>query len=134
MIYGIGTDLCDIRRITATVGRRGDRFAERVLGPAELAVFHARRARAEARGLRFLATRFLAKEAFSKAIGLGIRSPMTWQACEILNEPSGKPFVRLSGALAQWFEARGLVAHVTVTDEADYAASFVVIETRNPTP
>jgi holo-[acyl-carrier protein] synthase len=134
MIYGIGTDLCDIRRITATVGRRGERFAERVLGPAELAVFHARRARAEGRGLRFLATRFSAKEAFSKAIGLGIRSPMTWRACEILNEPSGKPFVRLSGELAAWFEARGLVAHVTVTDEADYAASFVVVETRNPTP
>jgi holo-[acyl-carrier protein] synthase len=134
MIFGIGTDLCDIRRITATVGRRGERFAERVLGPAELAVFHARRARAEGRSLRFLATRFSAKEAFSKAIGLGIRSPMTWRACEILNEPSGKPFVRLSGELAQWFEARGLVAHVTVTDEADYAASFVVVETRNLTP
>ena len=134
MIYGIGTDLCDIRRITATVGRRGDRFAERVLGPAELAVFHARRARAEGRGLRFLATRFSAKEAFSKAIGLGIRAPMAWRACEILNEPSGKPFVLLSGKLAQWFEARGLVAHVTVTDEADYAASFVVVETRNATP
>jgi len=134
MIYGIGTDLCDIRRITATVGRRGDRFAERVLGPAELAVFHARRARAEGRGLRFLATRFSAKEAFSKAIGLGIRSPMTWRACEILNEPSGKPYVRLSGELAAWFEARELVAHVTVTDEADYAASFVVVETRSSAP
>ena len=55
---------------------------------------------------------------------------MTWRACEILNEPSGKPFVRLSGVLAEWFEARGLVAHVTVTDETDYAASFVVVETR----
>ena len=134
MIYGIGTDLCDIRRIAATVGRRGERFAERVLGPAELAVFHARRARAEVRGLRFLASRFSAKEAFSKAIGLGLRSPMTWRACEILNEPSGKPVVHLSGDLAAWFEARSLVAHVTVTDEADYAASFVVVETRNPTP
>ncbi len=134
MIYGIGTDLCDIRRITATLGRRGERFAERVLGPAELTVFRARRARAEGRGLRFLATRFSAKEAFSKAIGLGIRSPMTWRACEILNEPSGKPFVRLSGELARWFEARQLAAHVTVTDEADYAASFVVIETRNHAP
>ena len=134
MIYGIGTDLCDIRRITATVARRGERFAQRVLGPAELAVFHARHARAEGRGLRYLATRFSAKEAFSKAIGLGIRAPMTWRACEILNEPSGKPFVRLSGELALWFEARGLVAHVTVTDEADYAASFVVVETRNTIP
>jgi len=134
MIYGIGTDLCDIRRITATLGRRGERFAERVLGPAELAVYRARRIRAEGRGLRFLATRFSAKEAFSKAIGLGIRSPMTWRACEILNEPSGKPVLRLSGELARWFDARGLVAHVTLTDEADYAASFVVVETRNPAP
>ena len=131
MIYGIGTDLCDIRRIAATLGRRGDRFAERVLGATELSVFHARRARAESRGLRFLATRFSAKEAFSKAIGLGIRLPMTWHACEILNEPSGKPVVHLSGELAHWFEARGLAAHVTVTDEADYAASFVVVETRS---
>lgn len=135
MIYGIGTDICDIRRIAATMARRGgDRFAERVLGPAELQVFRARRERVEARGLRFLATRFSAKEAFSKAIGLGIRWPMTWKACEILNEPSGKPFVRLSGELATWFEARGLVAHVTVTDETDYAASFVVVQTREPTP
>ncbi|HSQ71166.1 MAG TPA: holo-ACP synthase [Rubrivivax sp.] len=130
MIYGIGTDICDIRRIEATWVRRGERFAERVLGDAELQVFHGRRARAPARGLRFLATRFSAKEAFSKAVGLGIRSPMTWRACEILNEPSGKPFVRLSGVLSEWFEARGLVAHVTVTDETDYAASFVVVETR----
>ena len=129
MIYGIGTDLCDVRRIEATLGRRGDRFAERVLGPAELQVFHARRARVGARGVRFLATRFSAKEAFSKAIGLGIRSPMTWRACQILNEPSGKPFVRLSGELADWFAARSLVAHVTVTDESDYAASVVVVET-----
>jgi len=130
MIYGIGTDVCDIRRIEATHARRGERFAERVLGPAELQVFHARLARAPARGVRFLATRFSAKEAFSKAIGLGIRSPMTWRACEILNEPSGKPFIRLSGGLADWFEARRLLAHVTVTDETDYAASFVVVEIR----
>ena len=129
MIYGVGTDLCDVRRIEAALARHGDRFAERVLGPDELRVFHARRARSPERSLRFLATRFSAKEAFSKAIGLGIRSPMTWRACEILNEPSGKPFIRLSGELAAWFAARSLVAHVTVTDETDYAASFVVVET-----
>jgi holo-[acyl-carrier protein] synthase len=128
MIVGIGTDICDIRRISSTLERRGERFAERVLGPAELSVFHARRARTPARGLRFLATRFSAKEAFSKAIGLGIRSPMTWRACE--NEPSGKPYVQLSGLLAEWFDAKGWVAHVTVSDETDYAASFVVVETR----
>lgn len=129
MIVGIGTDLCDLRRITATWERRGERFAERILGPRELQVFHARLARAPARGVRFLATRFSAKEAFSKAIGLGIRSPMTWRACEILNEPGGKPVVRLSGELADWFAARGWVAHVSVTDETDYAAAYVVVET-----
>jgi holo-[acyl-carrier protein] synthase len=134
VIVGIGTDVCDIRRIEATMQRRGDRFAERVLGPAELQVFHARRARTPARGLRYVATRFSAKEAFSKAIGLGIRSPMTWRGCEILNEASGKPYIRLSGELKTWFEARGWVAHVTVTDETDYAASFVVVEARPPSP
>jgi holo-[acyl-carrier protein] synthase len=128
MIHGIGTDICDIRRLRATLARRGDRFAEKVLGPAELQIFHARRARAEVRGVAYLATRFSAKEAFSKAIGLGMRMPMTWRACEILNLPSGAPVVRLNGALADWFAERGLRAHVTLTDETDYAASFVVVE------
>jgi holo-[acyl-carrier protein] synthase len=128
MIYGIGTDLCDVRRIAATLGRRGDRFAEKVLGPRELDVWRARRVRVEARGLRYLATRFSAKEAFSKAIGLGIHQPMSWRECEILNAASGKPEIALSGALAQWFTARRLQAHVSVTDESDYASTFVVVE------
>jgi phosphopantetheinyl transferase (holo-ACP synthase) len=57
-----------------------------------------------------------------------MRMPMTWRACEILNLPSGAPVVRLNGALADWFAAQGLQAHVTLTDESDYAASFVVVE------
>jgi holo-[acyl-carrier protein] synthase len=129
VIFGIGTDVCDIRRIERAMQRHGDRFAQKVLGARELEVFRARRARAPARALRFVATRFAAKEAFSKAIGLGMRWPMTWRACEIVNARSGKPEVVLGGELAQWFAARGLVAHVTVTDESDYAAAFVIIET-----
>ena len=132
MIYGIGTDICDVRRIAATFARRGERFAERVLGAQELAVFRARRARVEARGISYLATRFSAKEAFSKAVGMGMHMPMTWRDCEILNDPSGKPRIQLHGALAVWFEARQLQAHVSVTDETDYAATFVVVEHRNP--
>jgi holo-[acyl-carrier-protein] synthase len=128
MIYGIGTDVCDIRRIKATFTRRGDRFAERVLGPHEIEVFHQRHAKVEARGISYLATRFSAKEAFSKAIGLGMRMPMTWRDCEVIKAPSGKPCIRLHGELAAWFESRGLRAHVTVTDETDYAAAFVVVE------
>ena len=128
MIFGIGTDICDVRRITATLARRGDRFAERVLGPHEIEVFRARRARVEARGISYLATRFSAKEAFSKAIGMGMRLPMTWRDCEVVKAASGKPQIRLHGELAVWFEARRLRAFVTITDETDYAASFVVVE------
>jgi holo-[acyl-carrier protein] synthase len=132
MIYGIGTDICDLRRIRATWARRGDRFAERILGPQELLVFHSRLARVEARGMAYLATRFSAKEAFSKAIGLGMHLPMSWRACEILNLPGGRPSVQLHGVLAAWFEARRLRAHVTLSDEADTATSFVVVEQLPP--
>ena len=128
MIYGVGTDICDVRRIAASLARRGDRFAERVLGPHEIEVFRARRAKVEARGISYLATRFSAKEAFSKAIGTGMHMPMTWRACEVVKAPSGKPQIRLHGELAAWFEAKRLRAHLSITDETDYAASFVVVE------
>ncbi len=129
MIYGIGTDICDIRRIAATLSRRGERFATKVLGPHEIEVYRERHAKVPTRGVSYLATRFAAKEAFSKAIGLGLRMPMTWRACEVIKAPSGKPQIKLHGALSAWFEARGLSAHVSVSDETDYAAAFVVVET-----
>ena len=128
MIYGIGTDICDVRRIRASLERHGDRFAEKVLSEAELATWRKRGARWPERGVRYLATRFSAKEAFSKAIGMGMRMPMTWRLCEINNLPSGQPVIVLHGVLREWFEERKLTAHVTVTDETDYAASFVVVE------
>jgi holo-[acyl-carrier protein] synthase len=128
MIYGIGTDICDVRRIRTSVERHGERFAQRVLSDAELATWRTRSARWPERGLRYLATRFSAKEAFSKAIGLGMRMPMSWRLCEIGKLPSGKPVIVLHGGLKVWFEAQGLSAHVSVTDETDYAASFVVVE------
>lgn len=134
MITGIGTDLCDIRRIEAALQRRGERFAEKVLGDRELAVYRARRAKVPLRGLRYLATRFAAKEAFAKAIGLGIHWPMTWRACQVLNAASGKPTIVLDGELAAWFDHKGWQAHVTLTDEGDHALAFVVIETASPTP
>lgn len=128
MIFGIGTDICDVRRIRESFERHGERFARRVLSDGELAVWRHRSARWPERGLRFLATRFSAKEAFSKAVGLGLRMPMTWRSCEIANLPSGQPVVVLHGELKEWFERQRLRAHVTVTDESDYAASFVVVE------
>jgi holo-[acyl-carrier protein] synthase/beta-N-acetylhexosaminidase len=128
MIYGIGTDICDVRRIRASLERHGDRFADKILSEAEFATWKARGQRWPERGVRYLATRFSAKEAFSKAIGLGMRMPMTWRLCEIAKMPSGAPTIVLHGVLKEWFEARHLSAHVSVTDETDYAASFCVVE------
>jgi holo-[acyl-carrier protein] synthase len=128
MIYGIGTDICDVRRIRASVERHGERFAQKILSDAELITWRSRSARWPERGLRYLATRFSAKEAFSKAIGLGMRMPMSWRLCEVGKLPSGQPVIVLHGGLKTWFEGQGLRAHVTVTDETDYAASFVVVE------
>ena len=78
MIYGIGTDICDVRRIQASLDRHGERFAKKVLSDGEFATWQTRTRRWPERGVRYLATRFSAKEAFSKAIGLGMRMPMSW--------------------------------------------------------
>jgi holo-[acyl-carrier-protein] synthase len=130
VIYGIGTDICDVRRIRESLERHGDRFAAKILSEAEFATWQARSTRWPERGVRYLATRFSAKEAFSKAIGLGMRMPMTWRACEIATLPSGAPAIVLHGELKDWFDARQLSAHISVTDETDYAASFCVVEHR----
>jgi holo-[acyl-carrier protein] synthase len=127
MIYGIGTDIVQISRIEQALARSGDRFAEKILGPEELVTYHARRARNEIRGMRFLATRFSAKEAFSKAVGLGMNMPMTWRSAQLLNAPSGKPLIVCSGALDDFMLQNRLTAQVTISDEADYGVAFVIV-------
>lgn len=140
MIYGIGTDICDIRRVRTSLERHGERFAEKILTTNELAVWRLRSTSmatsashtSSARGIRYLATRFSAKEAFSKAVGMGMTMPMTWQSCEIINLPSGQPAIVLYGAMREWFEHRHLSVHLSMTDENDYAASFCVVEQHTP--
>jgi holo-[acyl-carrier protein] synthase len=90
MIYGIGTDICDVRRIRASLERHGDRFAAKVLADANWPLAR-RSARWPERGVRYLATRFSAKEAFSKAIGLGMRMPMTWRRARSPSCPAASP-------------------------------------------
>ena len=131
MIYGIGTDICDIRRIRASLDRHGERFAQKVLSDNELRTYRARSERWPERGVRYVATRFSAKEAFSKAIGMGMRMPMTWRLCEVVKLPSGQPTLVLHGVLKEWFEAKGLTAHISVSDESDYATSYCVVEKNN---
>ncbi len=130
MIFGIGTDIIQISRIETALARNGERFAEKILGPEELEKYRRRKAKVAARGIRFLATRFAAKEAFSKAISLGMHMPMTWRAMQTLNAPSGKPVVVTSGILKEFMEQNELIAQVSITDEAEYAVAFVIVEKR----
>ena len=128
MIHGIGVDLIEIARIEAACARFGERFARRILTERELERWNARRARSEQRGIAFLATRFAAKEAISKALGLGMRMPMTWRAVEVLNDPSGRPIAVAHGELRAYLESRHLRLHVSLTDERLMAAAYAIAE------
>jgi holo-[acyl-carrier protein] synthase len=124
MIVGIGTDLCDIGRIQKALDRYGERFARKILVESELERFRRHRKPAA-----YLAKRFAAKEAFSKAMGTGIRFPVNWHNVHIENERSGKPVLRFSEALAGLMHSRGIVAaHVSITDEIGMAGAYVILE------
>lgn len=124
MILGIGTDLVEIERIEAALARWGERFARRILVPRELDRLARHRKPAA-----YLAKRFAAKEAFSKALGTGIHAPVTWQNIGVVNHASGRPYVELSAPLAALVERRGVRSvHLSLTDERGMAAAFVVLE------
>ena len=124
MILGIGTDLCDVGRIERALERFGERFAERILVASEL-----RRFRRHRKGAAYLAKRFAAKEAFSKALGTGIRFPVNWHNVWVENEPSGKPSLKFSRPLAAFLKRRGIAnVYVSLADEIGMACAFVVVE------
>lgn len=128
MIYGIGTDAIEVARIEASVARHGARFVERILGPRERIVHAARAARTPRRGTLFLATRFAAKEAIAKALGLGMRRPMHWRAAQIVNAVSGRPEVLADEGLAAFLRAHRLRVHVSVSDLDHLALAYAVAE------
>jgi holo-[acyl-carrier protein] synthase len=124
VIAGIGTDLCDVGRIQRALDRYGERFAQRILVASELERFRRHR-----RPASYLAKRFAAKEAFSKAMGTGIRFPVNWHNVSVENEGSGKPVLKFSEELAELLRSRGIVAaHVSITDEIGMACAYVVLE------
>lgn len=124
MIYGVGTDLIEIPRIERALSRFGLRFAHRVLCEPEL-----RRFRAHAKPAAYLAKRFAAKEAFTKALGTGIRAPANWHGVWVINLRSGKPQLEFSPPLAALLEMRGICrTHLTLTDERGLAGATVILE------
>ncbi|MFA5955905.1 holo-ACP synthase [Hyphomicrobium sp.] len=127
MILGIGNDLCDIRRIEKTIARFGDRFLERVFTAEER-----RKAFSRAHSARTFAKRFAAKEAASKALGTGFRAGVYLKDSGVVNAPSGRPTLALTGGAARHlarlvpagFKAR---IDVTLTDEYPMAEAIVII-------
>jgi holo-[acyl-carrier protein] synthase len=124
VILGIGTDLCEIGRVERSLERFGERFAARILVESELQIFRRRRKRAA-----YLAKRFAAKEAFSKALGTGIHFPVNWHNVWVVNDRAGKPALEFSKPLAAFLKRRGIEkVHVSLTDEIGMACAFVVVE------
>jgi holo-[acyl-carrier protein] synthase len=124
MIFGLGTDVVEIARIQQALGRFGEKFALRVLCEPELARFHRHKLPAN-----YLAKRFAAKEAFTKALGTGIKSPANWHGVWVVNLPSGKPELRFSDPLQKLLDGKGITrAHVSLSDEKAMAFATVILE------
>ena len=123
MIAGVGTDIAAVARLGQLYARHGARALEKLLAPGERADF----ARATDPA-RFLAKRFAAKEAFGKALGIGVAHPATLPNIAVTHDELGKPMFDYGPELASYLAERGLRAHLSISDEAEYAVAFVVIE------
>lgn len=123
MIYGIGTDIVTVARMREALARHGERFAERLLHPAELEAY------AQAREPeRFLAKRFAAKEALAKALGTGLRPPASLSAIGVKHDALGKPFYVFGEALEARMRELALVAHLSISDERETVVAFALLE------
>lgn len=124
MIYGIGTDLVDPARIAGSLERYGEQFARRVLADSEWPDYlgHIKPA-------LFLAKRFAAKEAFSKATGTGLRAPVMFGNMAVQHDSQGKPYFEFQQELAEWIGQRGITRHhLSISDELTMVSAFVVLE------
>jgi holo-[acyl-carrier protein] synthase len=127
MIFGVGTDVVEIGRIQKALERFGERFAKRVLCEPELQRFRAHRLPAN-----YLAKRFAAKEAFTKALGTGIRAPANWHGVWVRNLGSGKPVLEFSDPLKALLDKKGVThVHVSLSDEKGVAFATVILECQN---
>lgn len=124
MIYGVGTDLIEIKRVERVLARFGERFAQRILCEPEL-----KRFRAHKQPVSYLAKRFAAKEAFTKALGTGIHAPANWHGVWVVNLKSGKPVLEFSLPLKKLLQERKIRnSHLSLTDEREIAAATVILE------
>lgn len=136
MIVGIGHDLCSRSRMARAYERQGLRLVHKILSPAEQAQWQQRLSEHPDRALSFLAMRFAAKEAFCKAMGWGFRAPMSWHGCAVQHRAGGQPCFVFDQAVQTWWQAQQppLIAHLSLSDDGDYASAFVVIERSSAAP
>jgi holo-[acyl-carrier protein] synthase len=126
MIYGIGTDIVEIKRIEDALEKHGERFPARILNTFEIAEYAT-----QASPMHYLAKRFAVKEAFSKAFGTGIGESIGWHDVWITHVQNGRPIIAVSATLEAKLTAQQIIAtHVSITDETSYASAFVVLETK----
>ena len=128
MIYGVGCDVVELSRVAEVMAERGDRFAKRILSDVEWATYEKRRALSDARGLAFVASRWAAKEAISKALGTGISGDVTFHSMRITHRETGAPVVAFADPLKTRLEMEGVSVHVSITDEKSVVAAFAVAE------
>lgn len=133
MIVGLGSDLCNIERIQASLDRFGERFEQRCFTDLE----RAKAAKRPFTKAATLAKRFAAKEAFSKAVGTGFKKGVFFRDIGVVNLPSGAPTLALTGGAKARLDALTPVGavmhvHVTLTDDHPWAQAFVVLEARFP--
>ncbi|MDO9226776.1 MAG: holo-ACP synthase [Pseudomonadota bacterium] len=126
MIFGIGTDIAGIKRMSEVHARYGGKLAQRMLSPEEWGEY------AEARDKDvFLSKRFAAKEAFSKAVGTGMRAPVMLTAISVTHDALGRPSLAFSPELAAWMRAQGMGrVHLSISDEREYVVAYVVVENK----
>ncbi|MFA6921084.1 MAG: holo-ACP synthase [Gallionella sp.] len=125
MIFGIGTDIVEYARIESMWSKYGSRFAERLLSEGELPEFHG-----HAHPARFLAKRFAAKEAFAKAVGSGLRHPVSLSRISIAHDGLGKPVLMFDAVLRTYLAQAGIIGHhLSISDERNTIVAFVVLET-----
>lgn len=128
MIYGVGCDVVELARVAEVVTERGDRFAKRILAEPEWATYEKRRALSDARGLAFIASRWAAKEAISKALGTGISGDVTFHSMMVTHRETGAPVVEFVEPLKSRLEQEKIRVHVSITDEKSVVAAFAVAE------
>lgn len=126
-ILGLGCDILEVERLENLLRKGRESFIKRVLTPAEILEYECRVDKSAIRGTLYIATRYCAKEAFSKAMGTGVGEQFSFQDLSVLNHDTGQPILVYSEKLVRWLESRRAFAQVSISDEQNYAMSTVII-------